>query len=86
MVFLATRARWRARFATRWRSVAADMRQYREVIFAYSLGNEIRADIARWYGMRRVSRFLAELYDIGKNLDPEGLFTYSNYPSPNTWI
>ncbi len=61
--------------------LAADMRQFRDVIFAYSLGNEIRPDLIRWYGMRRVSRFLAELYDIGKNLDPEGLFTYSNYPS-----
>ena len=61
--------------------LAAEMRQFRDVIFAYSLGNEIRPDLIRWYGMRRVSRFLAELYDIGKNLDPEGLFTYSNYPS-----
>ena len=53
--------------------LAAEMRQFRDVIFAYSLGNEIRPDLIRWYGMRRVSRFLAELYDIGKNLDPEGL-------------
>ncbi len=62
------------------REIAA-LRQFKEVIFAYSLGNEIRADIVRWHGPRAVSRFLAELYDIGKQLDPEGLFTYSNYPS-----
>ena len=50
-------------------------------IFAYSLGNEIRSDIVRWHGPRAVSRFLAELYDIGKEIDPAGLFTYSNYPT-----
>jgi O-antigen biosynthesis protein len=62
------------------REVAA-LRQFKEVIFAYSLGNEIRADIVRWHGPNAVSRFLAELYDIGKEIDPAGLFTYSNYPS-----
>jgi len=57
------------------------MRQFAEVIFAYSIGNEIRSDIVRWHGPRATSRFLAELYDIGKQTDPDGLFTYSNYPS-----
>ncbi|MBV8357180.1 MAG: glycosyltransferase, partial [Deltaproteobacteria bacterium] len=57
------------------------LRQFKEVIFAYSIGNEIRSDVVRWHGPRAVSRFLAELYDIGKQLDPAGLFTYSNYPS-----
>ncbi len=57
------------------------MRQFAEVIFAYSLGNEIRSDIVRWHGPHAVSKFLHELYDLGKQLDPEGLFTYSNYPS-----
>ena len=61
--------------------LVAEMRQFHDVIFAYSLGNEIRPDLIRWYGARRMSRFLAELYDVGKSLDPEGLFTYSNYPS-----
>src|SRR5487761_797162 len=57
------------------------MRKYGETIAAYSLGNEVRSDIVRWHGPSAVSRFLAELYDIGKQSDPEGLFTYSNYPS-----
>ena len=61
--------------------LTGEMRTFREGIFAYSLGNEIRPDLIRWYGMGRVSAFLAELYDIAKNIDPEGLFTYSNYPS-----
>jgi len=58
-----------------------DLRQYSEAILAYSLGNEIRSDIARWHGPRAVSEFLRELYDIGKQADPDGLFTYSNYPT-----
>jgi GT2 family glycosyltransferase len=57
------------------------MRQFAEAIFAYSLGNEIRSDIVRWHGPPATSRFLAELYEIGKQNDPDGLFTYSNYPS-----
>src|SRR5579863_3562677 len=56
------------------------MSQFGDVIFAYSLGNEVRSDIVRWHGARAVSRFLSELYDIGKQTDPDGLFTYSNYP------
>src|ERR1700740_2866145 len=59
----------------------AVLREFKETIFAYSIGNEIRSDIVRWHGPRAVSQFLAELYDIGKGLDPAGLFTYSNYPS-----
>jgi hypothetical protein len=57
------------------------LRPYGDAILAYSLGNEVRADIARWYGPRVVSKFLHELYDIGKQADPAGLFTYSNYPT-----
>jgi GT2 family glycosyltransferase len=58
-----------------------ELKKYGDAIFAYSLGNEIRADIARWHGPRAVSNFLRELCDIGKQADPEGLFTYSNYPT-----
>lgn len=62
------------------REIAA-LRQFKDVIFAYSIGNEIRSDIVRWHSPHAVSRFLAELHDIGRELDPAGLFTYSNYPS-----
>src|SRR5205085_12132206 len=47
---------------------------------AYSVGNEIPPDIVRWYGARRVERFLAELCDVAKQADPDGLATYANYP------
>jgi O-antigen biosynthesis protein len=50
-------------------------------ILCYVIGNEIPAPIVRWYGRRRVERFLKELYEIAKAEDPEGLVTYVNYPT-----
>jgi glycosyltransferase involved in cell wall biosynthesis len=46
----------------------------------YSLGNEIPALTVRWYGRRPVARFLRELYDTVKEVSPEALVTYVNYP------
>ncbi|HYR79029.1 MAG TPA: glycosyltransferase [Candidatus Dormibacteraeota bacterium] len=63
------------------RKTVAEMRQFGETIAAYSIGNEIRSDIVRWHGPRAVSGFLGELYDLGKQIEPDALFTYSNYPS-----
>ena len=63
------------------RKTVAEMRQFGETIAAYSIGNEIRSDIVRWHGPRAVSGFLAELRDLGKQIEPDALFTYSNYPS-----
>ena len=63
------------------RNTVLDTRQFGETIAAYSIGNEIRSDIVRWHGPRAVSKFLAELRDLGKQIDPDALFTYSNYPS-----
>ncbi|MDH3602392.1 MAG: glycosyltransferase, partial [Candidatus Tectomicrobia bacterium] len=50
-------------------------------ILGYSIGNEIPAPIVRWYGHRRIERFIKRLYDIAKTEDPAGLVTYVNYPS-----
>src|SRR2546425_5536990 len=50
-------------------------------LLAYSLGNEIPTQIARWYGHRRVERYLKQLYWTVKAEDPEGLVTYVNYHS-----
>ena len=49
-------------------------------VLAYGIGNEIPTDIIRWHGSRRVTRFLAELRDVAKQADPEGLVTYASYP------
>ena len=50
-------------------------------LLCYAIGNEIPAHIARWYGHRRIERFLHKLYQVAKAEDPEGLVTYVNYPS-----
>lgn len=50
-------------------------------VLCYAIGNEIPAPIVRWYGRRRVERFLKRLYLTAKAEDPEGLVTYVNYPS-----
>ena len=49
-------------------------------VLAYSVGNEIPAPIVRWYGRKRVERFIKRLYLAAKEADPEGLVTYVNYP------
>jgi GT2 family glycosyltransferase len=50
-------------------------------VLCYAIGNEIPASIVRWYGPRRVERFLERLCRAAKVEDPEGLVTYVNYPS-----
>ncbi len=50
-------------------------------ILCYTIGNEIPASIVRWYGARRIERFLRDLYRALKPEDPTALFTYVNYPS-----
>ena len=49
-------------------------------LLAYSVCNEVPADIVRWHGARRVERFLAELCDVARQADPGGLVTYANFP------
>jgi GT2 family glycosyltransferase len=49
-------------------------------VLAYSIANEVPPSVVRWHGARRVERFLAELADVCKQADPEGLVTYANYP------
>jgi O-antigen biosynthesis protein len=49
-------------------------------VFAYSIVNEISAEIVRWSGARRIGRFIDELIDIAKAIDPECLCTFASYP------
>ena len=49
-------------------------------VLAYSIGNEIPADVVRWHGSGRVERFLAELADVARQADPDGLVTYASFP------
>jgi GT2 family glycosyltransferase len=50
-------------------------------LLCYAIGNEIPAPIVRWYGPRRVERWLNSLYDGVKQCDAEAMVTYVNYPS-----
>jgi len=50
-------------------------------VLFYSIGNEIPSSIVRWYGRRRIERFLERLYRIAKAEDPGALVTYVNYPT-----
>jgi GT2 family glycosyltransferase len=75
--FESGRARQEAR---RLIAQAAKRGQAHSCVLAYSIGNEIPPNIVRWYGARRVERFLAELRDVAKQADPDGLITYANYP------
>jgi O-antigen biosynthesis protein len=44
------------------------------------LGNEIPPLVARWHGKTRIERVLRRLGDRVKEIDPELLVTYANYP------
>ncbi|MGH9379527.1 MAG: glycosyltransferase [Thermoanaerobaculia bacterium] len=50
-------------------------------VLCYAVGNEIPPSIVRWVGYRRIERHIHRLYDIAKEVDPEGLVTYGNFPS-----
>jgi O-antigen biosynthesis protein len=49
-------------------------------VFAFSVANEIPADIARWSGARAVAEFIDELVAEAKQADPECLCTFTNFP------
>src|SRR5579862_2011135 len=49
-------------------------------VFAFSLVNEIPADIVRWSGARSVADFIDDLVQVAKQVDPECLCTFTNYP------
>jgi hypothetical protein len=50
-------------------------------VLCYAIGNEIPSSIVRYYGPRRIEKFIERLYWIAKSEDPEGLVTYVNYPT-----
>ena len=60
---------------------AANIGRNHSCVLAYSVGNEIPANIVRWHGAKRVERYLSELVDSVHQIHPDGLVTYSNYPS-----
>jgi glycosyltransferase involved in cell wall biosynthesis len=49
-------------------------------VFAFSLANEIPADVVRWSGAEAVAKFLDQLVTEAKKIDPECLCTFGNFP------
>ncbi|GIW45553.1 MAG: hypothetical protein KatS3mg077_2835 [Candidatus Binatia bacterium] len=47
---------------------------------AIFLGNEIPPDVVRWHGPKRVGRFLHDLYGLAKDMLPDTLVSYANFP------
>jgi glycosyltransferase involved in cell wall biosynthesis len=49
-------------------------------VLAFTIGNEIPAQILRWHGAKKIERFLKQLYEEVKGAAPQRLVTYVNYP------
>ncbi len=49
-------------------------------VFAFSIANEIPADIVRWSGAPAVADFIDDLVQEAKRADPDCLCTFTNYP------
>jgi GT2 family glycosyltransferase len=60
---------------------AAEMLGDHPGLFALSVANELPNDIVRFYGRRRVERFLDELLDTAKQHAPHCLTTFVNFPT-----
>ncbi len=49
-------------------------------VFAFSVVNEISAEIVRWSGARRVEKFIDRLVTEAKTIDPGCLCTFASFP------
>ena len=52
-----------------------------ERVLALGLGNEIPADVIRWYGREPIARMVEELVEVVREVDGDRLVTYANYPT-----
>jgi GT2 family glycosyltransferase len=49
-------------------------------VFAYSVVNEVPAEIVRWSGPAAIEKFIDHLVGVAKQIDPECLCTFANFP------
>ena len=49
-------------------------------IFGYLVGNEISTTMVRWLGVQRVTEFLEHLIRLGREINPDVLFSYASFP------
>jgi GT2 family glycosyltransferase len=52
-----------------------------DTVLGLSLGNEVPADVLRWYGTDLVADTIRDLAEVVREEDPEQLVTYANYPT-----
>lgn len=73
---------WQAKEAARdeIRKVSRELGSH-PAVFAISVVNEFPNDIVRFYGRRRLERFVDELLDIVHDEAPECLATFANFPT-----
>jgi glycosyltransferase involved in cell wall biosynthesis len=50
-------------------------------LLGYLVGNELSTQLVRWYGKRRIERWLASLAAEVRNADPDALVSYANFPT-----
>jgi O-antigen biosynthesis protein len=50
-------------------------------LLCIALGNEIPASIVRWVGRKKIERYLKNVYEWVKEIDPVTPVTYVNYPT-----
>ena len=49
-------------------------------LFGYLVGNEIPTTMVRWLGVRRVTEFVENMINVGRDADDDVFFSYASYP------
>lgn len=52
-----------------------------EQVLGLALGNEIPADVLRWYGVDAIAGVIRDMVKVVHDEDPDQLVTYANYPT-----
>ncbi len=52
-----------------------------QALSIYCVAKEIPPSIVRWYGRKKVERFLQDLCHVAKDQDPDCLLSYTNFPT-----
>ena len=52
-----------------------------DTVLGVCLGNEIPADVIRWVGTPTIARTIDDLGNVVRDIDPDVLVTYGNYPT-----
>lgn len=50
-------------------------------LLCIAIGNEVPASIVRWFGQRKIEKYLKKVYKTIKAIAPDTIVTYVNYPT-----